>query len=509
MMLLGLVAVTSVGVLAVGSAATAQTGDSLENEQVRTAMLELDTDVASVAGNDGEVRTTEFDLDRGSLSVTDAGTITVTRHGLDGTETVVDRSLGAVEYSGATTMVYQSGGVWSVTDGRTQLVSAPSVGYRSNGDGTEGTLVVPVTTVRGGDSGLDGRVRMTKNATSSTMETVRIPEGERVTVEISGPYYRGWAAHFRERVGEGSVTVDHATRTATVTLGEYAITDTVEDGIASSGDVVIDTSGTVDSTIAAQNVTHTDGTITCDAGSGSDCYEETGDAGNAPLDAAIAESMDEASETATATSINSTDAPLTSGTYYVGGDAHVTDDLTIDVGTGNVTLLVDGDLALDNAAINVQNATGDNAARVYVSGDVAIAGGIGGISVADDDATRFQLYGTSEMHFGVGQSNSVDVTGLVYAPRRTDASGTNDAVALGDLDSATSSCSTGVDVCLGQGTTTFTGAVVAGSTEIRASVDLTYDDDLAALTPTLPATSDPRPGIAHLTVSVNDVEFDD
>lgn len=504
-LLLGLVAVGMTGVLLVGGHAQEDLRHSIDDERAKSILVHVDGKVDSVAASSESVRTIHFSRSASSeaADVGNDGRIVVRKRNLSETTTVIDRPLGTVKLeTRRKTYAYQGGAVWEVSDAGTTMVSSPAMSYRNGDRDDDATLTVPVTTFRGSADG-DGVVTLTKNRSGSTLRSLTVDDSEQVVVTVTSDYYRGWADYYRREVGDDAVAVDHATNTVTVVFGRRGTADTFDRAISSTGTVTLSTSGTVEGSIIADEVRVNDGdTLQCSAGSGSDCYSEDGGPTYVAMDEVISERMTEAAgDPSLHASINSTGSPLTNGTYYVGSDVLLRDELAIDVGTGNVTLLVDGDTALDNERISVVNGSGtSNVVRVYTTGDVAIGGGDSGVTVASGEAKRFQLYGTSGMEFALGQA-SHGFTGVVYAPQ-DDGDGFNDAVDLANLDSAESACEDSVRFCLGQGNTTFTGALVGGATEVGQSVDVTYDEDLASVSPTPPTLGERRRDVSHLHVSV-------
>ena len=67
-------------------------------------------------------------------------------------------------------------------------------------------------------------------------------------------------------------------------------------------------------------------------------------------------------------------------------------------------LVVDGHVMVHDSHIYVDGTDSSNGfVQDFTTGDVAIGGGNGGFRIDSADASRFQFYGTSQMHFAPGR----------------------------------------------------------------------------------------------------------
>lgn len=500
----GIVVVASLGIVVLGGSVLDDGTRNAEVQRVELSMVEMGQAIDSVAVSSADARTVDLTLPDDSDGVVrkeDTGRIVVTRY--DGTEReVVNRTVGSIVYeNGEAVYAYEAGAVWRGTGAGTSMVSAPELTYRGD------TLTLPAPDVSG-DRRIDSeRVRVTKNWTRAPLNDVEMVRGELVTLEITSPYYAGWAQFFRQRIDGVGVEVDHATETTVVRLADPTFDGNFERGIVATGDVdASNPSTTVNSEVRTTG--DFEGSVTCDAGSGDDCVEEVDDVSVSDIDVAIEVRTEMAREDPEVPERDLTGGEtLTAGTYYLPDNTYLINDgdLTLDLGTGNVTLVSDGNLALKNSQIRVVNASGNHAVRLYMNHtDVAIGNG-GGIDVAGDEADLFQVYGTSDTQFSMGQANSEGFTGVLYAPRESPDGSANDAVEDNNL--ANARCS--ADVCFGKGSGPVTGAVIAGDVEISQNTDFTYDADLQSATPMMAGAATFPPPITFLHVAVHDVEVSD
>ncbi len=514
-LMVGLTAVSATGLVLVADGAISETKQTTETRSVEMAFQELDSEVDAVASSDDRTRTVEFDLPEdadGAIRKEATGRLHVTVDNGTGTRTIVDRSMGAVVYDDDEwSYAYQMGAIWQGSGQGTTMVSAPDVVYRN------GTLTFPVVDL-GGDRRFDGdEATARKNETVAPLTNVTALEDTLVTIRIRSDYYAGWAEYFRQRVHPDAVSVDHATRTVVVQLGHPDIDGEFYPGLVANGDVfVYNGNPTMHTGIRTSGSVYLGpaSSVTCSAGSGPACVT-WGTVDRPELDWGIRKKVSLANGSAPAAGIDgcSGTKTLTAGTYYSDGFNLSGCTLELDLSGGNVTLVVDGNVGVTDR-IDVVNGNVNATccyARVYTTGDVAMAKGTSGVTVDTGNATRFQLYGTSETHFGIGQSPN-GFTGVVYAPRQDPATGSNQAVAQYGLTSATAACTAGVnseDVCIGQGNAPFEGGIVSGSIEIEQHSSFEYATELQHVEPTLDMDVDVYPpDLTYVHLSVHEVDVE-
>ncbi|MFP9059404.1 hypothetical protein ACLI4R_02600 [Natrialbaceae archaeon A-chndr2] len=493
-LLIGFVAAASIGILLVGTDMMGSTSDQANDERVEQSFAQLNAELNTVAASRDDSRTVELglgDLD-GDVKAETTGHLTITASGLE--DPLVDEPMQSIVYQeGETSVAYESGAVFRGTGEETWLVSGPQAEYR------DGSFTLPITRLSGIDSVSNDRIKLSKTGSESVTRNGPNLDGQIVTITIQSQYYAGWAAHFERQVGSDAVTVYDESQTVEVVLGQPEVDGDYQSAIVAQGDVIGGNgSPTVNGPIAAT------GTIDVTCVAEYECASESTDTPRS-LDSDIEFLF--AAEGPSAEPIDNDTEIIENGTYIT-DDLDRTDDLTIDVSQGDVTLLVDGNIALRNAALEVVGAEEtDNVARVYTTGDVGIANNGGGVTVDSDNPGQFQLYGTSEMKFAIGQG---EFTGTVYAPRDEPASGTNAVVDEYGLSSA--DCSPHAewaDVCIGTGNVDFTGSIVSGPIAMGQAASITYDPTLETAEPTIEISPENLPPeLNYFNVVIHDVELE-
>lgn len=531
-LLVGLVAIGSIGILVFAGSVTEDTKRTAEQQRVEAAFLELQADTNSVAQSEDDVRRTNLDLPDdtdGAVRKEDAGEIVIQRKNLTTTQTVVVKDIGAIVYEDENVhYAYQAGAVWRGTGNETEQVGAPNIVYDTSTRGGDPTFILPLVDLAGNRRVSSGEVVVAKNATRAPLNDVGRIDNQLVVVNITSDYYVGWGTYFEERYDRVVVSYDHGNDTATIKLGRRDIGGDWEDGIQANGEVDLDdTSGTVaGSVVSGGTVQGTPGT--CDAGTGSACVEENSPAPStlAPLDEILARKTIDAKGDCGVDvncTYDSTEDAIGPGqefgggqTYYFSDDSLLTGDTAVvDLSEGNVTMIFDGELGLAQSG-RLKSVGGDlNASpnccylRLYFNGTDLAMGQKGTILNDNDNATRNQIYGTSEFHLDGGQMQAGGgFDAGVYAPG-TASSATNDATSLhGALNAA--GCAGGgggtdYDVCFGKGSGTLDAAIVAGSVGFDQNAGFDYDQDLAKVSPTLGYDGVVPPPLTFLHVSVNRV----
>lgn len=502
-LLIGIVAIGITTVLVIGNAGLADTKRQVEMEQAVQTFTLVDSQASTVALSKSPGRSVELGAIQrsGTVQVETSGRIVIETD--DGT-TYLNQELGALVYrhDEGGVVAYQGGGVWRGTGRESVLVSPPELHYR------DGTLTLPLVVLEpSSDDDSDGiRFRYDESRTGLSPGPIR---NEVVNIRITSEYYAGWAEYFRTRIDGVTVDVDHATETVEVTLADLDIDGDYETGVVAQGDVDVGTgSASIDSEVQTSGTVSVDNSasLTCDDGSGvDDCATEGRDTAATPLDATIERLVDQSASSDPAAGADD-GGTLTAGSYYSDGFLLDGESLTLDLSTGNVTLFVDGNVGLSNGNIEVVNGDGTNHyAKVFTTGDFAMRGGSSSVTVDTGNATRFQLFGTSEHHFALGQSNNPGYVGTVYAPRNEPATGTNDAVdEFGGSFSSIGCADT--DICIGTGSGTFRGAVIGGPVSAQQSTQIVYAEELSSFQPSLPAGAVLPPPISFLHLSANRVE---
>lgn len=503
-LMMGFVAAAAVSLFVVGSATIAETTETTQERQIETSFQELNKDISSVAYEREGYRETEFDIhsDTAAFRQTDAGRITVST---DGTE-IVNQSIGALVYeTNDATIAYQAGGIWRGTGEDARLESSPPVNYR------DGSLTFPIPALTGDETVTSGTIGLQKIETQAPVNDEGYIEGQLVTLEITSEYYAGWAEYFRTQTNHVAVSVNHSppgpTGTVTVKLGRPVANGNFQNGVmATGGGVTLDNGNAeVDGDVSATgDVTdNTDGIDgETDEDVESDLYE---------LDEAIDRKVEKAADVVANGSdhsiesldVESASSTITAGTYYDSDGIDLDDDVTFDVSSGNVTVIVDGDMEIEGD-VHVVGTSSGNAVRIYSTGNFGMSNAHVG-AAESDGAEHFQMYGTADMTFAMTGGSSTHLVGTVYAPRNEavlDDGEANPAV----LGGGGNHCD-GWDMCVATGSSAVTGAVVGGPMYVGQSTTIEYDESLESVEPTLQLDEGVLPPpITYLKVAVHRVE---
>ncbi|TKX82070.1 archaellin/type IV pilin N-terminal domain-containing protein [Halorubrum sp. SD626R] len=390
-LLLGITIAAVTATVATGSAALGLVTDEARSASVENGMSQLSSQSSLVALGETDAR--RFDLgsvDGGQLRLDeDAGRVEVRIERPNETETTYNGSIGTLEYvDGDRTVALQGGGVWSSRNGRGQMISPPEYHYR------ESTLTFPVVRLTGDESTPSSGTGVVRRATSDSgvAETDNPLRNGTVVVEVQSDYYEGWYDFFSQRA-DGSVTKDDANRTTTARL-------VVPDEVAFDRAVSLGGGG----------YTHNSGNGGLDESEYSEGDSHPG------IESLIESNVESAADSGANFSDCLDGAACENGTYFASGDVNLENGVDFDTSDGNVTIVVDGDLDIDNNELQVTD-SGDNAVKYYVNGSV-YASGNGAIGTVNEEieAYRNQVYvrdGFLEEKPGGG---TVDIEAVVYAP---------------------------------------------------------------------------------------------
>ena len=515
------------GVLVFGTGALEDARSQSEVDAAEHAMTQLDSRFSLVALGAAKYQGSSVPLRSGSdMRVDgDAGWINVsvvnrTTGALE--DEILNESLGAVIYENdGTTIAYQGGGVWKRTSGGSVMVSPPEFHYRTR-SGEDPTLTLPIVVVRGeGSVGEDATVK--KDATiaeypvpGDPTRTNPLEEGE-INVTVHSAYYRAWGSFFEERTG-GTVSYDHDEEEVTITLVIDDEANTIVGGVVSgaTNELLIRKHAKIDSynssdgpygsgddnntIVSSGSVTlRKDATVEGNLTAGGSVTLKNG----ATVTGKVTEEADVSSPRSVGWLIDqrreeimaspdsspcidpATDElggcsppyTLDEGEYYLDEMDLGGNTLVLDTSTNNVTVVVDGDMDIENSKIEVN---GPHTARFYVEGDLAPKNS--NVSVVDDRSPLLWIY----MNPGsrVDMFSQAEFVGVVYGP----GNGAED----------------GVDITLKNEVEIY-GSLVGELTEgIDQKQDVHYDEALVQEDP-LTGYGDDQPKVTYMHVTVNAV----
>lgn len=476
-LLLGLVAITAIGIVVVGGAVVSETTADAEKEQIEQSFTQLSHAMESATEDGESVHEATIETgDSGAVTKTDAGSITI-KSG-DGELITGPIDIGAIEYEheDGSVVAYQAGGVWADRGNESRVLSAPPISYDPDAE----ELSLPITTVSEGIDLQSGQLSL-ELVDTNPVRGANVVEDDSVEVTIQSPYYRGWEAYFRSESGDGVIrNVDHANESITVQFGPMTFEDALEHGATYEEEP---------------------------GGSNPSGITEEGQNGTLqPMDDLIYELVDDANDGTLDIDEEYGDIQdhesLTSGTYLV--DSIDEGTLAVDLSDGNVTIIVDGDVVSPGEGdfITVTEHSEDHELKIYATGHLDMLNG-GDVCVGacgeDTDASIIQFYGTSEttVNFEAGNAH---YEGIIYAASDKDS---------WDYEGRTN-CPPEEYQAAFQSGVDFTGSIIVSTICGHSDAyEFSYDDSLsdADIDP-YPDGYEPPPHITYLTVSLHEVHVD-
>lgn len=413
----GVVLLLGVSTLVIGGSLIAANGGlnellvTSQSENGENSVSHIESDVSAVGIGDSSHRTVDFSRTSNGryLLRPQAGRVSLT-HTVEGTEQWnVTRRLGSIEYNSSNRDVaYQGGGVWARENGAVRMVSQPEFDY------SQQSLTFPIIQIRERNDDTTSYERVT-DATTLETDSLDFPlENGTVTVKITSTYYEGWYEYFDSQT-EADATIYHSNNTAAATL---AVPDTLVLDNAVSISTEYDAKGKqiVSEDELEENVPHesADPLITSkqttakttNNNAAHSCISESGIDGN---------------------------CELTAGTYYVDSDTTLSGDLTLDVSTGNITLVTNGDFDVKENTVEVVGDT-ENKVSYYVDNDFLLQGGAEvrhardvGADNTDGDESQNQIFVGDQFTISSGGGN-FKLEGIVYAPESSTEIGGNPSI---------------------------------------------------------------------------------
>lgn len=446
--------------VALGGVALGDLVSTAEADNVENGMSHLSSQVSLVALGDADSQ--RFSLGQmreGTVSVEPgAGNITISNVTDDSRDELFETELGAIVYTGPNREVaYQGGGLWTKYDDNSSLASPPEYHYR----GTTLTLPIIQVTGEGAVGGQpSGRITPVDVGTDAIPDVSTPLEKGTIEVKIQSEYYEGWNEYLSQRT-EGETEVYHSNQTVVSRL-------TVPDR------VTFDTALSVSAPYDPKNA-------------GVDSVEDNVAHRSArPL---IERRVSEANESGVNSDcLGNSSCELDAGTYFYDGDLALSDDLNLDTSSGNITIIVDGSLDInDNDVTLTDNSTPKNGVTYYVDGSLRAQGdgfvGTDDPDVPDDrsvpEADRNVFYVADGFLDDSSGDGTIRFDAVVYAP----------------------------DAALNiAGTPDITGALVVDRVEkLKGDSKIEYDSTLSGTTIELTGAADL---LKYLHVSHNEVRVD-
>ncbi len=418
--------------LVLGGSALADITNDAESANVENSMSHFSSKVSLVALGDSESQRFALGSTRsGTVSVQPtAGEVSVYHVVNQNRELKERETLGAVVYQGTDREIaYQGGGIWANTATDSRLVSPPEYHYRGT------TLTLPIIQVSGeGAVGGSARGEITPVSVGNRLgDDIETPlENGTIEVHIQSDYYQGWYEFLSQRAA-GSTWMDHDNQTV---ISELTVPDEVSFERAVSVRSTYSASGNagVEEDQVEDEVTHRSARPliankideTRDDNDNNGCVTETG--------------IDES-------------CTLTTGTYFVGEDVVLDDNLDIDTSDGNVTLVVDGSFDIQNHNVTVTDTETDNGVTYYINDSLRANGNgyVGTDSPAPEPARNVFFVGDQVLDESSG-GGTITFEAIIYAP---DA----DVISNGNAD--------------------IIGSIIANSLDIGGNFQISYDESLS------------------------------
>ena len=229
-----LIAIAIVGglvVIGTGTLALDSVNEQVDGESAKSVLQEVDSRFDSLTSSSDTPRT-ELDLGDASVNnyrVAEAGHFNITVN--QDPACSVNLTMSGIRYDGPDGQgyLYQAGGVWALNGDSSTAITLPTVEYRG------GALDATINNISGSISGSD--LRITEDVAASRAQTdaanARLTQDQcrrpdNVTVELSSPVYRGWAAYLRDEMNT-TVRTDDDDRTARFFLGQSQLPRKVND----------------------------------------------------------------------------------------------------------------------------------------------------------------------------------------------------------------------------------------------------------------------------------------
>ncbi|WIV67942.1 DUF7289 family protein [Natrialbaceae archaeon AArc-T1-2] len=496
-LLVGVVAIASVGILMLAAETTEELEQQAENERIEQSFVELSQTMSTTSATGDTTEVVDFAAgEHGAVVMTETGHINISADGPADFEENI--SIGTIEYEAddGTRIAYQAGGVFRETGTETRVVTAPPIHYHDD----TSTFSFPIVEVEEEAQINSGDVTISHADTETYRNLTRI-EDSVVQINVTSDYCVGWENYFRGQTQAGAIQESCDENTDDQVVVELGLTDlkgAYEQGLYAVGETGVDLRCESAHQIIAGPVA-IEGGVDNDA---KECIDEDWrddaigidpDETLPPLDRVI-EKMNESVKDSEAKSFDGSDNLEGGNTYYA--DDGVTIDgqganaIEANLDEGDITLVIDGDLNIDGE-LEIKEYEDSRSLDIYLTGNLTIDGtaATDDFEFEDPDGQHISIYGTSSMIVG-GQGSEFE--GTILAPRHEAALNESPNTAYsGNQEDDCEIEETGeyADVCIDGGNTEIGGAIIAGPTLINAdqgNIALRWDEDLEDHDPKLP-----------------------
>ncbi|ELY45895.1 hypothetical protein C496_03097 [Natronorubrum tibetense GA33] len=468
-LLIGMVAAGSIGVLLVAGEAIGSAEQQSEQEQIEQAFIELSHSISSSTSASDVSQTMELHAgEHGAIAHHDSATykIWTESYNEDNKSHVANGSIGTIEYEAddGTKVAYEGGGVFQETGERTQILSAPPINY----DHRTNTLSFPVFGLTEDQEISSGDVTISQ--TNVEREPVNHVEDDHVFVEIESEYCRGWEQYFTDQSHDTSIQepcYDAANDDGKVKvrLGYDNIEDAFSSGTAVPSEEHIG-SGT---------------------GSGHplDNVDETR---FTPLDDTIDQLREDFKENA---SRNLDTGESNSGGEYFAEELNGSYDFQLT--DDDAIVVVNDSVTTDNGGITVSNCDGgEHSLKIYAKGNFSLYDDVKPTGECEgEDVDTIQMYGTSTSTVDFHDSSST-FHGLLYVA--SEEFNPDDGEYQVDFS--------------GAGGVTFRGAIVANSIYFDSAANEVEPEGIDnSEIDVIPEGYEPAPQLTYLNIAEHQIEI--
>lgn len=394
---IGVILLIGISTMVIGGSIVVATGNindfsrMAQSENGENSISHIESEMSAVAIGESQSRKVDFSQTSTGryLVLPDSGEVSIT-HTVDDTEEWnVTRRLGAIAYNSSNRdIAYQGGGVWSKEGDYTSIVSQPEFDY------TAQSLTFPIIQVRD-EGGGDISYASATDATTLESDTLDYPlENGSVRISVTSRYYEGWYEYFKTQTAT-EADIYHANNTATATL---VTPDTLrlEDSVTLAGEYD-GKSGIVESSELTENSPRPSAGPLIDSEF-----------------SAVESNNDNGDHTCISESDISGSCTLTAGSYYIDSDATLSDDLTLDVSGGNISIAVNGTFDTGSNSVRVEGDS-ENQVSYYIADDLLLQGGADVTYASGGSPLQNQFFVGDQFTEEDSNTNGV-FEGIVYAP---------------------------------------------------------------------------------------------
>ena len=410
---IGVILLLGISTMVIGGSIVVATGSAndfalaAQSENGENSISHVEAEMSAVAIGDSRNRVVSLSQTSTGryLVQPDSGQVSVTYTESGTEEWNVTRPLGTIAYNSSDRdIAYQGGGVWSKEGEYTSVVSQPEFDY------TRQTLTFPIIQVR--QTG-DDTVSYEAVDKPTTLESDALDyplENGTVEIKVRSIYYEGWYEYFRTQT-DTEADIHHQNNTATATL---LVPDTIVLSNVVSLGSEYDPSGNgngddpvVPEDELEENVPHAsaDPIITSERSAAE--ASNTNDAHSCVSESGISGSCE-----------------LTAGTYYIDSDVDLSDDLTLDVSAGNITIATTGDFNINSHEVSVEG-DAQNVVSYYIADDLQLQGNAEVTHATGGSEIQNQFFVGDQFTDDASGSGNILIEGIIYAPESDTETGGN------------------------------------------------------------------------------------